>query len=957
MSVGVWLRNGILVFAVLLWMASVSPMSGEGLANGLIFYLPFDGEVDAFIAAGNPTEMAEGIEVAFVEGKVGKGVHCGGKGKHRYLAYLVRSPHFPPNIRPEAGTVALWVRPDWDGNEEAGDRYRHFLSIRSGLFYLYWHRGVLTFSSTSRQLAKHLYQPSASVTHWKAGEWHHVAITWERNPTTQRGTKRLYVDGQLVGEAKGVLLDFDLSGALIVGGLDAAPERIADATIDEFAIWKRALSGEEIRQLWAWGNEGKPLADWPGVRDLARATQQRRYPSLPPQRGNLLSNASFEVGALHPWRASNMTLRPDPKTKVHGFQSARFTASGTTVLTSGLFVARPGVPHTFSFYLRAGHEGGEVRFGVYSAYVAGTEHERYAPRWRGIEEKGTLTTTWRRYTVSGALPPSPGGYYFVRLAMQTPTDTSIWVDAMQVEEGERATPFRPRRRWEAGLATERPFHVFHPDEPVRVQVSLFAEGDVPPTIPLTLTVRDLWEREVARRTITMTPRSVGILPMNRERATPTTSPSAAKAAMEVLLRLPLGSYRLSLVDAEGTMLDELVVSVLPRFTPRGKATSMSIHVPATEEGVRLARLLGCGWVRILDASGVTHWDVVEPQPGQWTWERSNWLDEAINTYRRGGLHILGLLFRSPLWASSGDTVNHPPKDLAAWRTYVRSVAEHFRGRIEAYEVWNEPYGFFEGREDLYVQMVRIAREEIRQADPDALIVAPCTYWQLEQIVKWTEDLLERDLLSFTDVFSFHGYEGVRPDDFARIWAWARRDGQACPFWNTEHGVASRSFYRFLPDAYDDPYTRWLGMNVPTAREAAAKLVKGYVSTLAAGGEKFFQYWAVPEDTLLPRLRSLSLLEFDNALCPKAVAWAIAGWLLDGSRPLGVERRDNLLMLRFEREGRPLTVLWCESGTARVPIPPGHRALTMMGTPMRTVEGTVLVGEEVVYFVPSNLIGG
>jgi hypothetical protein len=58
------------------------------LADGLCFYLPFDGDANALVAKGNPMEMAEGIDAVFVEGKVGKAVHCGEGGKHRYLSYL-----------------------------------------------------------------------------------------------------------------------------------------------------------------------------------------------------------------------------------------------------------------------------------------------------------------------------------------------------------------------------------------------------------------------------------------------------------------------------------------------------------------------------------------------------------------------------------------------------------------------------------------------------------------------------------------------------------------------------------------------------------------------------------------------------------------------------------------------------------------------------------------------------
>lgn len=935
----------------MMWAIMLKVLLGGGealpgtLAEGLCFYLPFDNEAQALVAKGSPTEMTEGLEAAFVPGKIGHAVHCGTGGQHRYLSYLTVSAHFSPNIRPEQGTVAFWVRPDWPGNEEVGDRYRHFFSIRSGLFYLYWHRGGLVFSSTMRQGGRHHYAPGVSVEPWQAGEWHHLAITWQRtDPGSPKGFKRLFVDGELQGEATDVLLDFDLTGAFIVGGLDGEPQRIAEGALDELAIWERALGPNEIRQLFAMGNGGQSLAELESVRQLTEATWKRQPPAALAQKGNLLANSSYEVGALHPWRASNMTLQADPTTCVHGKQSARFRAMGSTELRSGLLIARQQVIHTFSLWLKAEPAGVPIRFGIYSAYVAGTQP--YAPRLRGLESEARLTGEWRRYIVTGPLPPSPGDCYFVQVRVQASSPTKVWVDAAQLEEGKRPTPFRLRRPWEAGLTTDRRFHLFRPHEPITVRLAVFADGNAPPAAHIAATIHDVWGQVVEQDEWTLPIAK----PLTVRKLTFTLGKSATAKSLPYIPKL--GSYRLRIADGTGEVLDELVMAVVPPSAPKGRETSMGIHVGANETGVMLAKALGCGWVRLLDACGVTHWDVVEATEGQWAWEENPWMDEAVDTYRQAGLHILGLLFRTPLWASSGDSVNHPPKDLEAWRKYVRAVAEHFKGHIEAYEVWNEPYSLslFTGKESLYRQLVRIAHEEVHRIDPQVQIGAPCTYWGMESIIQWTEGLLRLDLLACTDVFSFHGYEGYHPDAFERVRRWSHADGQQRELWNTEHGVVSESFYRFLPDAYDDPYSRWIAPHPFSAREAAAALVKAYASSLAAGCAKFFQYWAVPEDTLLPRLKSMSLLEFDNALRPLAGAWAMAGRLLDGSEPLGFEQRHDLWLLRFCKGRQLVTVAWSEGQPATLPWPSKAQVLNLMGNELRRKGASVAVGSDPIFIV-------
>jgi hypothetical protein len=77
------------------------------------------------------------------------------------------------------------------------------------------------------------------------GKWHHVAMVWENNHGV------LYKDGQAVMKLE--RQDVDLGGQLetyvmrIGGGRDGA----ANSVVDEFAVFKRALSAEEVARLAA----------------------------------------------------------------------------------------------------------------------------------------------------------------------------------------------------------------------------------------------------------------------------------------------------------------------------------------------------------------------------------------------------------------------------------------------------------------------------------------------------------------------------------------------------------------------------------------------------------------------------------------------------------------------------------------------------------------------------------
>ena len=93
---------------------------------------------------------------------------------------------------------------------------------------------------------------------------------------------------------------------------------------------------------------------------------------------------------------------------------------------------------------------------------------------------------------------------------------------------------------------------------------------------------------------------------------------------------------------------------------------------------------------------------------------------------------------------------------------------------------------------------------------------------------------------------------------------------------------------------------------------------------------------------------MSLLEFDNALRPKAVAWAIAGWLLRDSKPKGFEHHNGLWLLHFTKAKQRITVTWSEEGTKILTLPEGVEVLTMMGNPVKSAGGKIAVSNEPVF---------
>jgi len=93
---------------------------------------------------------------------------------------------------------------------------------------------------------------------------------------------------------------------------------------------------------------------------------------------------------------------------------------------------------------------------------------------------------------------------------------------------------------------------------------------------------------------------------------------------------------------------------------------------------------------------------------------------------------------------------------------------------------------------------------------------------------------------------------------------------------------------------------------------------------------------------------MSLLEFDNALRPKAVTWAIAVWLFRDSEPQRFELRNWLWLLHFTKAKQRITVAWSEEGTQILTLPEGAEVLTMMGNPVKFNGGKITVSSEPIF---------
>jgi hypothetical protein len=144
------------------------------------------------------------------------------------------------------------------------------------------------------------------------------------------------------------------------------------------------------------------------------------------------------------------------------------------------------------------------------------------------------------------------------------------------------------------------------------------------------------------------------------------------------------------------------------------------------------------WIQLMGFSHVKQtfaWEDIEPQPGAWQFDRA---DAILDELERRNLKLVVRLSDVPDWAHPNSTpqtmsaeqvTDTPPDNLDDWANYCRTIAERYRGRIAAYQIWNEPNLSREWGGQLpdpggFVALLRVCSEAIRAVDPAALLISP-----------------------------------------------------------------------------------------------------------------------------------------------------------------------------------------------------------------------------------------
>lgn len=175
--------------------------------------------------------------------------------------------------------------------------------------------------------------------------------------------------------------------------------------------------------------------------------------------------------------------------------------------------------------------------------------------------------------------------------------------------------------------------------------------------------------------------------------------------------------------------------------------------------------LGVGYARI--QSG---WAKTEQKKGKYDYK---WLDPVVDGIIEEGLKPwMTLCYGNPIYGDGkglGAKIFTDEASVEAWKKYVETTVKRYKGKVVAYEIWNEPnLASGVNTPQMYADLLIITGEVIRRVDPQAKIItfalAGTVY---DRVVKYVDEAMahiaKAGKQNLIDYVSFHGYY-TNPDE-------------------------------------------------------------------------------------------------------------------------------------------------------------------------------------------------
>jgi len=322
-------------------------------------------------------------------------------------------------------------------------------------------------------------------------------------------------------------------------------------------------------------------------------------------------------------------------------------------------------------------------------------------------------------------------------------------------------------------------------------------------------------------------------------------------------------------------------------------------------------------------------------------------DAVVANTAAAGIRLCGVLSNGPAWACPINTNRFPASSLPDYFAFCTAIATRFAGRVEAYEIGNEPIGSGMTADE-YKNMLLGASAAIRVVDRDVLVVGMVTdgtFVDAGQTAHntWCDIVLsDPAILAAMDAVSIHTYTRPFAPEIGD-----KRGPLDVRLANSTALLAGKGFTKPVFITEGNWPTAGPTAGVVSEDDQARFLVRmAVINGVFCNRYYPFQlYGSVTTD----EAGGMGLIRPDGTLKPAYTAWRTMAGILDRTvTRISAVSTTSTRCYRFDRsDGTYGFVMWCLTGTATMQfdgLPAVMRRTTLQGaqSTLNTTDGVLIV---------------
>ena len=493
---------------------------------------------------------------------------------------------------------------------------------------------------------------------------------------------------------------------------------------------------------------------------------------------NPIQNSSFELGltgvgtinyhkkaGAENWKSYKAEI--DSTTAAHGQNSLKLIMPepGMECEFSLPEIALPKAgKYTLSMYLKADRPG-KVRLQLY--YV-----ESDGVKWDIKLKYVNVTTGWNRYSATWYF--SGKGSAAIPNLILDDNPMTLWVDGVQLDEGDTAKPYTPAANVESSVSLDGDRDwIYAGKHTLRVHAANYTDTAKTVEVKLNESEADTaFRKALPSIKLNLAPNSAQTLPLDYDFrhygvsvfSGTVTDGKLNPAAFGVFAKLP----DIKLDPEKDFMVGENEPPYMRRHR-KERFAAATIFQDTPEKRWELLRASGVRMCRYW-----LRWMRFEPEEGK----ISNFPhDDDIAIMKRAGIEPVVMLGDSSIstkkghenenwfiikrsqqgkrtYLSSGTVRNFTR--MEDWKKHVRDVVSRYKGTVRYFEIMNEPNLFFEPAE--YVPYLKAAYETAKAANPDCVIIGICSTGDFSgNLGGFMAECGKLGAFKYCDAVSFHPY--------------------------------------------------------------------------------------------------------------------------------------------------------------------------------------------------------